>query len=101
MSINFDVAVVASWASWHCITLALSIAKHRIKGRIGRAIPFAHSATLAMKMIAEYLEHAIQFERMARETADPILKQEFLKQAGAYRKMADKRAAKLGLTKPP
>jgi hypothetical protein len=50
-----------------------------------------------MKMIAEYLEHVLQFERMAAEATDPALKESFQKQAAAYRKLADKRAASLNL----
>jgi hypothetical protein len=53
-----------------------------------------------MKMLAEYLEHAIQFERMA-ETEDGALKEQFLKQAEAYRKLAEGRAIQIGLRKPP
>ena len=48
----------------------------------------------AMKLIHEYLEHSVQFERMADE-ADPTLREQFLKQAAAYRKLAEKRAAEL------
>jgi hypothetical protein len=35
-------------------------------------------------MIAEYLEHAVQFESMAAEAADPALKAILLEQAAAY-----------------
>jgi hypothetical protein len=38
-----------------------------------------------MKMISEYLDHAITFERMAAEEDDPKLKAQFKKQAAAYR----------------
>ena len=54
-----------------------------------------------MKMIAEYLEHALQFERMANEEADPALKKQLLKQAEAYRKLAVERADRLNLPRPP
>jgi hypothetical protein len=54
-----------------------------------------------MKMLAEYLEHAIEFERMADETAEGALKEQFLKQARAYRKLAEKRAIEVGFRKPP
>ena len=50
-----------------------------------------------MKMAAEYLEHARQFERMAAEELDLKLKAQFERQAGAYRKLAHERAKKLGL----
>ena len=52
-----------------------------------------------MKMVGEYLEHALQFERMASEATDPALKDSMLKQAAAYRSLAEKRAEKLKL--PP
>jgi hypothetical protein len=54
-----------------------------------------------VKMIAEYLEHAVQFESMAGEAADPILKETLLGQAKAYRKLADERAVRLKITLPP
>ena len=48
-----------------------------------------------MKLIQEYLEHSVQFERMADEADNPTLREQFLKQAAAYRKLAEKRAAEL------
>ena len=45
-----------------------------------------------MKMIAEYLEHALHFERMAAEASDSALKESLRKQAVAYRKLATERA---------
>ena len=54
-----------------------------------------------MKLIAEYLEHALQFERLALGENDPKLRAQFQQQALAYRRLADKRAAQLGLTIPP
>jgi hypothetical protein len=38
-----------------------------------------------MKMVAEYLEYARQFERMAAEELNPEVKLQFEKQAAAYR----------------
>jgi hypothetical protein len=54
-----------------------------------------------MNMIAEYLEHAMQFERMAAEATDPQLKETLLGQAQAYRKLAAERAARLRIVLPP
>ena len=54
-----------------------------------------------MKMIAEYLEHALQFERMASDEKNAELKANLEKQAAAYRKLAAERANKLGLQSPP
>jgi len=54
-----------------------------------------------MKMIAEYLEHALQFERMAADETDPSLKETLAKQALAYRKLAAERAERLNLPRPP
>ena len=51
--------------------------------------------------IAEYLEHALQFERMAAEEKNPELKAQLERQAVAYRKLAAERAKKLGLHPPP
>jgi len=55
---------------------------------------------LAKKMIAEYLEHALQFERLAAHVQNPKIKEDFEKQAKAYRKIAAERANKLGLQPP-
>ena len=52
-------------------------------------------------MIAEYLEHALQFERMASEATDPALKESLARQAVAYRKLAAGRAERLNLARPP
>ena len=54
-----------------------------------------------MKMIAEYLEHALKFERMAAEETDSALKASLAKQALAYRQLAGERAKRLGLAPPP
>jgi hypothetical protein len=54
-----------------------------------------------MKMIAEYLETAIHFEKMAADEKNPKLKADFEKQAAAYRKLAEQRAKKQGLQVPP
>jgi len=47
-----------------------------------------------MKMVAEYLEKALNFEQMALLEADPELKARLLEQAKAYRKLAADRALK-------
>ena len=46
-----------------------------------------------MKMLSEYLEHALTFERMASEEQNPEVRARFEKQAAAYRKLAADRAA--------
>ena len=53
-----------------------------------------------VKLLGEYLERALQFERMAAEESDPKLKAAMESQAKAYRKMAAKRAKMLGLPDP-
>jgi hypothetical protein len=53
-----------------------------------------------MKMLAEYLENAIKFEKMAAEEKDAKLREHFEKQAVAYRKLAEKRAKEYGLKMP-
>jgi hypothetical protein len=54
-----------------------------------------------MKVLAEYLEHARQFERLAAEETNPQLKADFEKHAAAYRQQATERAKKLDLESPP
>jgi len=53
-----------------------------------------------VKLIAEYLDRGMQFERMAGDTQDPKLRDQLLQQCGAYRKLATKRARQLGATSP-
>ena len=53
-----------------------------------------------MKLIAEYLERAHQFERMAAAEKDSKLKADLEKQALDYRKLAEKRAKQTGLSLP-
>lgn len=53
-----------------------------------------------MRMIAEYLEHAIRFEQMAEQATDPQFKDSLLQQAAAYRKLAEQRAKKLNIALP-
>ena len=63
--------------------------------------PGLHGVGGAVKMIAEYLEHALQFEKMASEATDPALKESLARQAVAYRKLAAERAERLNLARPP
>jgi hypothetical protein len=53
-----------------------------------------------MKTIAEYLEDATKFERMAQGEKDAEFKKRLLEQAAAYRKLAQNRAARLILRLP-
>ena len=53
-----------------------------------------------MKMLAEYLDKAINFEQMASGESDPTLKAALLAQATAYRKLATERANRDGLPPP-
>jgi hypothetical protein len=54
-----------------------------------------------MKMLAEYLENAVQFEQMAADEKDPKLNAEFERQAVSYRKLAEKRAKEYRLKMSP
>jgi hypothetical protein len=54
-----------------------------------------------VKMIAEYLEHAFQFERMTANEKNAELEAQLQNQAAAYRKLAAERANKLALRPPP
>ncbi len=53
-----------------------------------------------MKMLLEYLERAIEFEKLAANEHDPAFKAALLQQAQSYRDMAAKRAEQLGLPMP-
>ena len=54
-----------------------------------------------MKMVAEYLEKALDVERPALAENDPELKASLLKHAEAYRKLAAERALREKLTLQP
>jgi hypothetical protein len=53
-----------------------------------------------MKMVPEYLDRAITFERLAAAEKDAKAKAELLAQVEAYRKLATERAKRFGLNKP-
>jgi hypothetical protein len=55
---------------------------------------------IAMKMLTEYLDHALAFERIAAQETNPEVKAQFEGQAAAYRKLAADRAARYGLPPP-
>ena len=54
-----------------------------------------------VQMIAQYMEHALAFEKMAAEETDSALKESLIKQVLAYRKLAAERAERLKLSYPP
>jgi hypothetical protein len=49
-----------------------------------------------MKLLTEYLERAVNLERLATNEPDSKFRAELLNQAAAYRKMAAKRAEQYG-----
>ncbi|MBR1187418.1 hypothetical protein [Bradyrhizobium sp. AUGA SZCCT0160] len=53
-----------------------------------------------MKLLSQYLDHALKFESLAAGETNPKLKADLIGQAQAYRKLAAERAAKLGLPPP-
>jgi hypothetical protein len=71
----------------------------RAERQVGSGPGSATKGYAAVKLVAEYLEQAVNFERMAAEATDPKLKESLQDQAAAYRQLADKRAAELKL--PP
>jgi len=84
------------------VTLDLLTAKDIQKAtRLLRETSATALLASAMKMIAEYLECALQFERWTGDTDDASLKQQFLKQAAEYRKLAEQRAVEISMPKPP
>ena len=54
-----------------------------------------------MKMVAEYVEKALNFERLAAEETNPELKAQLEAQAASYRKLAVERARRENLPYPP
>jgi hypothetical protein len=53
-----------------------------------------------MQRLAEYLESARQFERLAADETNPAIKAQFEKQADAYRNLAERRARFLQAVSP-
>jgi len=53
-----------------------------------------------MKLVAEYLENAHHFERLADAEKNPDLKKQLREQAQAYYKLAKLRATNLGVPMP-
>jgi hypothetical protein len=53
-----------------------------------------------MRLLSQYLDHALKFESLAAGETNPKLKADLSGQAQAYRKLAAERAAKLGLPPP-
>jgi hypothetical protein len=53
-----------------------------------------------MKLLTEYLEHALTFERLAAEETNLELRNRLEMQAAAYRKLVSERAARYGLPPP-
>jgi hypothetical protein len=53
-----------------------------------------------MQKLAEYLENARQFERLAAEETNPEIQIQFEKQAQAYRNIAERRARFIQAMKP-
>ena len=53
-----------------------------------------------MKLLTEYLERAVNLERLAEGEQDQRFRAELLGQAAAYRRLAAKRAQEYGLPPP-
>jgi hypothetical protein len=53
-----------------------------------------------VKLLSQYLDHALKFESLAAGETNPKLKADLMGQAQAYRKLAAERASKLGLPSP-
>ncbi len=58
------------------------------------------AGALVVKLLTEYLERAIQLERLAASEPASAFKERLLQQAEAYRKLAVKRAQDYGLPPP-
>jgi hypothetical protein len=50
-----------------------------------------------MKMLTEYLDRAVEFEKLAASEDNEAFKAQLLKQAAEYRRLAAKRAKEYGL----
>ena len=53
-----------------------------------------------MKLVTEYLERALHFERLAAAETNPAAKKQMHEQATAYHKLAKKRATEMNAPLP-
>jgi hypothetical protein len=65
-----------------------------------RLLQVGQATGAAMKLLTEYLERAVNLERLAAGEQDSTFKTQLLNQAAAYRKLAAKRAMEYGLPPP-
>ena len=56
--------------------------------------------SMSLDLLTQYIDHALTFERMADAEPNQGLKADFERQASAYRRLAAKRARRLGLPLP-
>lgn len=54
-----------------------------------------------MKLVTEYLEQALNFERLAAAETNPAAKKQMQEQATAYHKLAAKRAKEMNVRPSP
>ena len=55
---------------------------------------------MSLDLLTQYIDHALTFERMADAESNYGLRNEFERQASAYRRLAAYRARRLGLPLP-
>jgi hypothetical protein len=53
-----------------------------------------------MKLVTEYLERAVNLERLSEAETNPVFKEQLLEQAKAYHALAEKRAAEMNIPLP-
>jgi hypothetical protein len=53
-----------------------------------------------MKMVNEYLAEAANFEKLATNEPNSKFREDLLRHARAYRRLAEERAKQLGITRP-
>jgi hypothetical protein len=65
-----------------------------------RRYAFVGMGILVVKLLAEYLEHVVEFQALAARENNPTLKARYAERADTYRQLATKRAADIGLNLP-
>ena len=55
---------------------------------------------MSLKLLTDYLDRAVNFERLASIESNTAARGQFLEQARAYRRLACKKARELGLPPP-
>jgi hypothetical protein len=67
---------------------------------VAKLVSVASETSMSLDLLTQYIDHALTFERMADAEPNQGLKADLERQASVYRRLAAKRARRLGLPLP-